>query len=228
MDKNVHQSLIRLRNLGFNPTNILDIGAHHGYWSLTSRYVYPNSNYMLIEPIKYDELIRHCDKLPNFDYKNILLFDEEKEVDWYEARNTGDSIYKENTEHFKNVKPIKKKTSKLDNVFQDIKFDLVKLDVQGAEIPVMKGGKKIIDMAEVVILELPFAGQWNNGCPDFKTHIDYMNDIGFTVFDVVDLHRLGMHKNMNSNVFQIDILFVKKTSKLIDNFQNIIDNQGKE
>ena len=37
---------------------------------------------------------------------------------------------------------------------------------------------------------------------DFKTHIDYMNDIGFTVFDVVDLHRLGMHKNMNSNVFK--------------------------
>ena len=68
--------------------------------------------------------------------------------------------------------------------------------------------KKIIDMAEVVILELPFAGQWNNGCHDFKTHIDYMDDIGFTVFDVVDLHRLGMGINLNSNVFQIDILLI--------------------
>lgn len=99
----------------------------------------------------------------------------------------------------------------------------MKLDVQGAEIPVLKGGKNLIDKAEVVILELPFAGQWNKECPDFKTHIDYMDNIGFIVFDIVDLHRLGG----NSVVFQIDILFIKKTSKLINKFQNIINNQGK-
>ncbi len=103
---NTQQSLLRLRNLGFNPTNLLDIGAYHGYWSLTARTVYPNSKYMLIEPIMYNELSSCCNQLPNFDYKNILLFDKETEVDWYEARNTGDSIFKENTEHFKNIKPI--------------------------------------------------------------------------------------------------------------------------
>ena len=221
--KNVQQSLLRLRNLGFNPNNILDIGAHHGYWSLTARHVYPHTKYMLIEPIIYNELSNHCNQLPNFDYKNILLFDKETEVDWYEGRNTGDSIFKENTEHFKNIKPIKKQTQILDNVFQNITFDLIKLDVQGAEIPVLKGGKNLIDKAEVVILELPFAGQWNNGCPDFKTHIDYMNNIGFTVFDIIELHRIGG----NNVVFQVDILFIKKTSNLLNKFQQIINNQGK-
>lgn len=223
MDRNVQQSLIRLRSLGFEPTNILDIGAHHGMWSLSSRLVFPNANYMLIEPIKYNELSNYCNNLPNFDYKNILLFDKETEVDWYEARNTGDSIYRENTEHFKNVKPIKKETKILDNVFENVTYDLVKLDVQGAEIPVLKGGKNLIERAEVVILELPFAGQWNKGCPDFKTHIDYMDNIGFTVFDIIDLHRLGG----NNLVFQLDILFVKKTSNLLNKFQDIINNQGK-
>lgn len=223
MNKNVQQSLLRLHNLGFNPTNILDIGAHHGYWSLTSRLVFPNSKYMLIEPIKYNELSNYCNQLSNFDYKNILLFDKETEVDWYEAKNTGDSIFRENTEHFKNIKPIKKQTSMLDNIFQTEKFDLVKLDVQGAEIPVLKGGKKLVNKAEVVILELPFAGQWNNNCPDFKTHIDYMDNIGFTVFDIIELHRIGG----NNVVFQVDILFIKKTSNLLNKFQQIINNQGK-
>lgn len=111
MDRNVQQSLLRLCNLGFNPSNILDIGAHHGYWSLSTKVVFPNANYMLIEPIKYNELSNYCNQLLNFDYKNILLFDEETEVDWYEMKNTGDSIFKENTEHFKNIKPIKKKLS---------------------------------------------------------------------------------------------------------------------
>ena len=50
-----------------------------------------------------------------------------------------------------------------------------------------------------------------------------MNNIGFTVFDIIELHRLGG----NNLVFQIDILFIKKTSNLINKFQNIINNQGK-
>ena len=71
MDRNVINSLLRLRKLGFNPTNILDIGAHHGYWSLSSRRVFPNANYMLIEAIKYNELSNYCTQIPNFDYKNL-------------------------------------------------------------------------------------------------------------------------------------------------------------
>ena len=55
MDRNVQQSLLRLCNLGFNPSNILDIGAHHGYWSLSTKVVFPNANYMWIEPIKNNE-----------------------------------------------------------------------------------------------------------------------------------------------------------------------------
>ena len=74
MDKSVQQCLLRLRNIGFNPNNILDIGAHHGYWSLSSRLVFPNTKYMLIEPIQYNELSNYCNKLPNFDYKNIEIF----------------------------------------------------------------------------------------------------------------------------------------------------------
>jgi len=224
MNGNVEQSLLRLHNLGFNPTNILDIGAHHGYWSLSSRQVFPNANYMLIEPIKYNELSNYCNQLHNVNYKNVLLFDKEIEIDWYEMKNTGDSIFKENTHHFKNCKPQKKITTTLDTIFVDKVFDMVKLDVQGAEIPILKGGENIIKNTEIIILEMPFAGEWNKGVLNFKEHINYMDKIGFTVFDIIDLHRI---QEGNSVVFQIDIVFVNKTSSLINKFQDIINSQGK-
>ena len=70
MDKDVQNSLLRLYKLGFlSLKNILDIGAHHGYQSLSSRQVFPNANYMLIESIKYIELSNCCDQISNFNYK---------------------------------------------------------------------------------------------------------------------------------------------------------------
>lgn len=222
MDKNVIISLARLFNMGFKPKNILDIGAHHGYWSLSSRQVFPDANYMLIEPIEYNELANFCNQLNNFNYKNVLLFDKETEIDWYEMKNTGDSIFKENTQHFKDCVPEKKQTKTLDTLFVDSIYDMVKLDVQGAELPVLRGGEKLISKAEIVILEMPFAGEWNKGVPNFLEHITYMENIGFKVFDIIDLHRI----QNKSVVFQIDIVFVNKTSPLINKFQNIINTQG--
>lgn len=223
MDKNLIMGLSRLLNIGFNPKSILDIGAHHGYWSLSSLQVFPNANYMLIEPIKYNELQHLCNKISNFSYKNLLLFDKETEVEWYEMKNTGDSIFKEATHHFKNCEPQKKQTTTLDLLFVDTVFDIIKLDVQGSELPILKGGEKLVKNAEIIIMEMPFAGEYNKGVPNFPEHITYMDNIGFKVFDIISLHRMGG----NGLVFQIDLVFVNKTSNLINKFQKIINSQGK-
>ena len=33
-------------------------------------------------------------------------------------------------------------------------------------------------------------GQYNIGVPDFYEHIKYMNEIGFKVFDIIEMHRV--------------------------------------
>ena len=201
------------------PKDILDIGAYHGMWTVQVKSIFPNSNYTLIEAINYNELNKFNND-SKVTYMIKLLADTEKQVDWYQKCNTGDSIFRENTKHFENCKIIKKNTSTLDNLFSDKKFDLIKIDVQGAEILVLKGGNNLIKNTSFIILELPFMGEYNKSVPNFLEHIKYMDSIGFIPYDIVELHK-------NENILiQIDIIFINKTHPINKIVQNKINNFG--
>jgi hypothetical protein len=169
----------------------------------------------MIDAIDYDELKR-CE-IP---YKICVLFSEKTNVPWYEKKNTGDSIFKENTGHFVNIVETVKETETLDSLFEGKQFDFIKIDCQGAEIPILKGGQELIKNTEVILLEVPFAGQYNKGVPSFEEHISYMKSIEFLPFDIIELHRA-------SNVLiQIDIVFVRETSPIWVKTQEVISSQG--
>ena len=208
-------ALQKLKSFGFEPKNILDIGANKGKWSLEiKKKVFPKAEYTLIEAIDYEELEKLRIKYDNINYKNILLDEIEHLVTWYEKRNTGDSLFKENTGYFDDCKEIKRSTNTLDLVFNKNEvFELIKIDCQGAEIPILKGGNRLVQKSSVIILEVPFMGEYNIGAPNFYEHINYMENIGYRVFDIVDLHRV------DNILIQIDIIFIRKGH----DFENKVD-----
>ena len=208
-------ALQKLKSFGFEPKNILDIGANKGKWTLEiKKKVFPKAEYTLIEAIDYEELDKLSDRHDNINYKNILLDEIEHFVTWYEKRNTGDSLFKENTGYFDDCKEIKRSTTTLDLVFNKNEvFELIKIDCQGAEIPILKGGNRLVQKASVIILEVPFMGEYNIGAPNFYEHINYMENIGYRVFDIVELHRV------DNILIQIDIIFIKQGH----DFENKVD-----
>ena len=208
-------ALQKLKSFGFEPKNILDIGANKGKWSLEiKKKVFPKAEYTLIEAIDYEELEKLGIKYDNINYKNILLDEIEHLVTWYEKRNTGDSLFKENTGYFDDCKEIKRSTTTLDLVFNKNEvFELIKIDCQGAEIPILKGGNRLVQKASVIILEVPFMGEYNIGAPNFYEHMNYMENIGYRVFDIVELHRV------DNILIQIDIIFIKQGH----DFENKVD-----
>ena len=208
-------ALQKLKSFGFEPKNILDIGANKGKWTLEiKKKVFPKAEYTLIEAIDYEELEKLSVKYDNINYKNILLDEIERLVTWYEKRNTGDSLFKENTGYFDDCKEIKRSATTLDLVFNKNEvFELIKIDCQGAEIPILKGGNRLIQKSSVIILEVPFMGEYNIGAPNFYEHINYMENIGYRVFDIVELHRV------DNILIQIDIIFIKQGH----DFENKVD-----
>ena len=117
-------ALKKLKSFGFDPKNILDIGANKGKWSIeVSKKVFPNAKYILIEAIDYEELKKISAKNHNISFINLLLDDVEHNVTWYQKKNTGDSIYKENTSYFKDCEEIVKKTTTLDKNFSNNLID---------------------------------------------------------------------------------------------------------
>lgn len=208
----------KLKNLktnhGYTPNIVLDIGAFHGHWTESMMNIYPNAKYYLFEAIDYTEL--NIDKKYNnaIIYKNILLNDKEEEVDWYQEKNTGDSFFKELTQYFQDTKPIKRKTITLDtiinrdNILKNDKNIFIKIDCQGAEIPILKGSNTILNKTDFIVLEMPFFGKYNEGTSNFLEHIQFMDSIGFCPFDLIDNHYI------NDFNMQIDMLFINKNHEL--------------
>jgi len=216
-------ALQKLKSFGFEPKNILDIGANKGKWTLEiKKKVFPKAEYTLIEAIDYEELEKLSVKHDNINYKNILLDEIERLVTWYEKRNTGDSIFKENTGYFDDCKEIKRSATTLDLIFNKNEvFELIKIDCQGAEIPILKGGNSLVQKSSVIILEVPFMGEYNIGAPNFYEHINYMENIGYRVFDIVELHRV------DNILIQIDIIFIKQGHDFENKVDIIIKKLGK-
>ena len=207
-----------LKEKGYYPDTILDVGAHHGNWTNDMKQIYNDSKFYLFEAIDYSELNRFNND-ENIKLFNIVLNDKIEEVNWYQLKNTGDSLYREKTSCFKNCEIVKKETIDLNshilnnNLFQESKNILIKIDCQGAEIPILKGSTSILEKTDFILLEIPLFGQYNEGVPNFLEHITFMDSIGFVTYDIIDNHYIN---NFN---MQIDILFINKNHK----FNNIVN-----
>lgn len=198
-----------LKQKGYAPDTILDIGAYHGHWTYSMKQIYPNCKYFLYEGINYVELTRYKND-KNVKVYNTLLNDKVETVDWYQMKNTGDSFFKEKTHHFTHCQPIKRETVDLNthiiqnDILKDSKNIIIKIDCQGAEIPILKGATSILERTDFIILEIPLFGQYNEGVPDFADHINFMKSIGFLTYDIIENHYIN---NFN---MQVDAVFINK------------------
>ena len=192
----------KLYNAVFN--NVLDIGAHKGKWTAEFKKHYPDSKVLMIEANEdhINDLIRVGP------YITALLGKENKEVDYYvcddKNNNHGNGMYKENT----NVpfKVTKKKSITLDTLLPTQKFDLIKMDVQGAELDIIQGSPGMIHNTKYLWLELQLH-HYNIGAPSAGKVIGYLNQIGFELitFDEINIG--------DGVVMGLDAIFVNVRNK---------------
>ncbi len=86
---------------------------------------------------------------------------------------------------------------------------LVKLDVQGHELNVLKGASCALKMAEVVIVEVSLIPLHESAPSPFQV-INFFNDHGYRLFDMFGNNR----RPCNKDLWQVDWVFVKKESNL--------------
>ena len=161
---------------------------------------------------------------------SALLSDQVRLVTWF-SKGTGSSYFKEQTQHFTDVEGVKRTTATLDSIVdrygQGARFQYIKIDAQGAEIDILKGGNKTLSSAEYIQLELPFGGEYNRNAPTFADYIKYMDGIGFTPVAECEQHQLrSPSSHGNWLVFQIDFIFAKKNNAYIKVLQQVIHDQG--
>ena len=233
----------KLKRLGFNPSNILDIGANSGEWTRTTKRIFPNASFFMIDAEPYHETEHWGNLLSMKRIKSAIavLDDREHDVPWYRVKSngakhgkldTGNSMFRENTGWFRDSIAESRRTKTLDGVLAEngqsqTAFEFIKIDVQGAELAAMRGGARTLSRAIVVSMEMPFFGQYNVGAPSFGQYAMFMESIGFLPFDITEMHSMPDPLEKGTHVItQVDMLFVRNTSSITQRWARALSMMG--
>jgi FkbM family methyltransferase len=202
----------KLKSFNVTLNNFVDGGCHQGSWTKRVKEIYPNANYYMIDAqdIHKDEL----EKLGNFYCVGLGQNDEERDFYFAKDKNksTGSSLYEENT----NIEFDKRKiqVKKLSNVIPDQNYDVIKLDLQGAELEVIEGSLDLFEKTKWVQLECPVYHN-NKGAPFFEHYINYMANCNFKVFDIDNVF-------LNGKLMGIDFIFNNQTLPQVSSLEGEI------
>lgn len=211
------EPIVRLQKLGFSPRAVLDIGAYAGTWTRAVLDIFPACTSFMIEALKQarEPLRMVCGTLNGrADFEIAVLGAEPREQQPFyivqaKSGSSGSSLYEEQTQYPRIVEH--RRVVRLDDVLASRQLgphQLVKLDVQGAEIDVLRGGPRCLAAAEAVVLELSLL-EYNRGAPLMHEVLAFMAAQGFLACDFFEPKR-----DPAGHLIQIDAIFVRRESPL--------------
>jgi len=206
-------SLQIMRRNGFAPSTVIDIGAYAGDWTRLCKRLFPNSYVLMVEPQKarYFDLERVVT-----DYSGIVLSQsllgatEQSSVGFY-AMNSASSVLPETVKQQQPTCYLSMTTlDKLTDATPFEKPDLIKLDVQGFELEVLRGGMHTLTSTEAVIIETNLIAIYD-GAPLFHEVVSFMAEYRFYVYDICTFFR----RPYDNALWQVDLIFVNQSSELL-------------
>ncbi len=204
----------------FTPESYLDIGAckgHHIPYVL-NKFSFLKKVELIEACLLHEEDLKKLCEIYDIHYRMEVLSDSIKEVNFYlnglgpESTGPGNSYYKENTPHYVNCTYEKRTANYLDNIYkEDITFDLIKMDTQGSELDIIKGGINLISRAKGIILEENIY-EFNFGAPLHDEVKSYMTSIGFVLTNILDEKNYQIQNSNNNTIphHEIDTLYIRK------------------
>jgi FkbM family methyltransferase len=164
----------------FEPKVCYDIGAAVLHWTRHAERIWSGTQVILFDAFEPVEMFYKTHKY------NIGLLSDKDNVDMKFYQNDllfgGNSYYKEyDNSIFPESNYIIKKSKTLDTIVKEKGFplpDLIKIDVQGAELDVLKGATNTLLNCKYLIVELQDMN-YNQGAPLAPITIKYLEDNGW-------------------------------------------------
>ena len=205
----------RLKDNGFTPSAIIDVGAFHGDWSRLANRIFGPTPTLMVEaqPDKKAVLETVAHDLPHARLAMAVLGETSgADVTFYEM-GTGSSFLPEASDAPRTE--IRLKTRTLDDVVAEnldaTQSIFLKIDVQGAELHVLRGAAATLEKVELIQLETAML-QYNEGAPLLPEVAAFMADNDFFPVEVSGYSRPKDH------LVQIDLMFARSNSSLRPNY----------
>lgn len=208
--------IIHAKSLGFEAKEVFDVGAFTGLWTISISRIYPGSKVIAIEPNPHiqHELSQNLSSIvpapiilqrAAADQSRSMLFNI-----WGDPKKATSASLQEHVRGGADTQLAVQATT-LDSIAEEFKVEpnLVKLDLQGAEIRALNGAKKLLNSVEMFLVEF--------GCLDAyvdratpRQLLDIFYDNNYCLYDIVDCH----YRPYDGALTGGDFIFVKNTSKL--------------
>ena len=194
---------------------ILDIGAYHGEFTDRVLRHYPVQKVLLFEPFpdsvaflrnRYHTEPR-CEVLPfalsdqSGSTMLHVLNKEDSSSLLKPAADAGDFLHKS----FHEVKQTKIEMRRLDEIPELAaieSFDLAKIDVQGAELEVLRGCGKLLQRIQAIYIEVNFCSLYESGAVFCDTHV-FLEQAGFKLGFMQEFRRNAEGVMIYANAFYL-------------------------
>ena len=169
---------------------VIDIGASKGKATLSFRKMFPDAWIYAFEPLPdcFDQMQKRLKNDPKCLMFNKALSDQEGMMTIHRSSYSGASSLLKMADIQKQLFPVvagqKEQVvtvARLDKVMAPYQFEkniLIKVDVQGLEDGVIRGGRHIFNQAKVILIETSFVELYE-GQPLFADIYDLLTDLGF-------------------------------------------------
>lgn len=204
-----HDSEIRLAkwlvlNLTKNQT-FIDVGAHFGYFTLLAAHLIGDGGKVAAlepSPNNFELLKMNTKAIKNIQIHPLAASQQKEIITFYEfppaysEYNTLNAMQFENEDWFKQQqpKPIEVQATTLDSFFQTTGLhpNVIKMDIEGAEIKALKGMRHHLTFAQPnIIIEFSLLNQ-----ADHQEAVKYLQEFGYSIFCIQKDGKLAQVGNL--------------------------------
>lgn len=208
----VYQALRRLKDGGYSPDFVVDVGASDGIWSESVNSLFPAARFILAEALasQYERAGKRnaANRFANFELAEIAISNKPGKASLHVSSDLYNSSLLHVGEAGKLAKTISIDVTTLDELAISRKIagrGILKVNVQFAEHLVIEGGRNLIaNQIDAIVLELTL----QRAIPEAKTFdemIVLMSHLGFRYFDDA-----GEWRDPRTGLLeQKDVLFVR-------------------
>ena len=205
-----------LKQLGFAPKRIIDVGANRGTWTRTAIKFFPEAEYTLVEP--QDELKAYIADLLSEGYKirwvNAGAGDRVGSLPFTIAHRDDSSTFALTADEAR-AAGLQQKNLEIKTLNEIVASsggfvpEMVKIDAEGFDLRVLEGGSELAGKTEVFLVEAAICSPSENTVPEV---VRKMSELGYRLIDITDLNRSPKH----GVLWLCELAFLAHQSRLLN------------
>lgn len=199
-----------LERSGLTPATVFDIGVAYGTPWLYAAF--PEAKFHLIDPTRESlPYMTKAAKKIDADVHNVALGHHNEKQKMTIRPEIGTSSLFKDVGISDEIDSYDVDVVRFDSLFDDFPSpSLCKIDVQGAELMVLRGMGDHLKKIDVFIVETSLICTLEGEAPEIADIIRFMSENGFVIYDISGMTR----RPLDSALAQVDAVFVREDSPL--------------